>query len=305
MKGFCEYFYLPYRLVRNLLVFLCILLIFAFGMAFFTYQVNEKEAAIVYRMGELVSVESEPGLHFTVPGIFQIEKLPLKHLYFDVSKSEVLTKDKKNYVVDDYAIWHIQDVGTFVRTAKRVTNAQEQLNSVVYGATKTVLGQKSQDSLIGVGYDTGRDSVNQEIKEMANLSLKELGIEIVAAEIKALDVPSENESAIYSRMISERTQSAEAFRAEGELTKSQIINAADKEIAIVKAMAEQRAEELNGEAEAEYMRIWAAAYDTPEKVEFYRFMRSLEAMENALRGDKGKTLILSSESELAKIIAGE
>lgn len=305
--SFREFFegILPFKLVRNLLIILLVVILLAAAFAFCTYTVQENEVAVVKRMGEIVDVKDTAGLKFKIPFLFHIEKFPTSYQYLDVSKSEVLTKDKKNYVIDTFSIWRISDVETFVRTARTMSSAEEQQNAVIYSSTKTILGQQKQDALIGVGYESGRDFVNEEITRVSNNTVKNLGVEICGVEIKALDVPEENESAIYERMISERKQLSASYRASGEMSKNKLINAADREITILLAQANETAERLRGEAEAEYMRIWAEAYNTPEKLEFYRFVRSLEAIEKSLSNGEGNTLILSGDSKLAKIIAGE
>ena len=304
MKELFEDLCLPWKFMRNLIVTLLLLLVVMTGISMFTYTVNEKEAAVVYQMGQIVAVEEEPGIHGVLPFIRNVSFFPMSIQELDVSKSEVLTLDKKNYVIDTYVVWRIADLETFVRTAKNIGNAEELLDSTVYGITKRVMGQHSQDALIGVG-DGDRNVVNTEITRSTNETAAQYGIEVLDVKIKALDVPAENESAIYDRMISERNQSAETYTAAGELSKSLLVNEADKEVAIIKAEAEKTAEQLKGEAEAEYMRIWAEAYNTPEKVEFYEFVRSLEALEVALSGENGKTLILDAQSPLAEIINGK
>lgn len=305
IKEYCEELYIPYKLIRNIIISIALILVTSIVFSITAYTVPENHAAVVKRMGEIVKVVETPGLHFKMPIIHSVDTYPKSLQYLDVSKSEVLTRDKKSYVVDTYDVWRITDIQTFVRVAKTISSAEQQLNAAVYGASKTILGQHNQNSLIGVGYDTGRDVVNKEITEEANKLIASLGIESVGVEIKALDVPPENENAIYERMISERNQSAATYRAEGELIKSQLVNEADKQIAEIKANAEMQAEVLKGEAEAEYMRIWAEAYNTPEKLEFYEFVRSLEALEKSLSGKEPKTLILSGDSKLAQIISGK
>ena len=119
--------------------------------------------------------------------------------------------------------------------------------------------------------------------------------------IKRLDLPSDNEQAVYTRMISERNQMAASFTAEGEEEASKIRNEVDRTVNIMISDAQLEAEQTIAEGEAEYMRILAQAYNTPQKQEFYNFIRALDALKVSLQnGDK--TVILGADSPLAQII---
>jgi len=126
---------------------------------------------------------------------------------------------------------------------------------------------------------------------------------VIDVKIKRIDLPSENEQAVYTRMISERKQIAEKYKADGELAAAEIINAADKEYNTIIADAQLAAEQKIAEGEREYMNLLAQAYDTQEKQEFYTFIRALEALEASLTGSE-KTLIIGRDSPLAEILLG-
>ena len=128
------------------------------------------------------------------------------------------------------------------------------------------------------------------------------GIEIVTVEVKKLDLPDDNKEAVYTRMISERENIAAQYQAEGQAAAQVIKNTTDKEVAISLSQAEAEAEKIIAEGEAEYMRILSDAYNDPERSEFYSFVRSLDAARSSLTGEN-KTLILDSESPLAKIFS--
>ena len=129
------------------------------------------------------------------------------------------------------------------------------------------------------------------------------GIEVVQAQIKALDLPDDNKQAVYERMISERNNIAASYTAQGDAEAQKIHNETDKEVAIVKANAEKDAAVLEAEGESAYMSTLSKAYDTAEKSEFYSYIRGLDAIKKSLSGDN-KTLILDKNSELAKILYG-
>jgi membrane protease subunit HflC len=126
------------------------------------------------------------------------------------------------------------------------------------------------------------------------------GVEILSVEVKRFDLPEDNTTAVYARMISERSQMAASYKAEGEYEAAKIRNETDKEIEITIGQAQAAAQRLRGEGEEEYMRILKELYNDPAKADFYLFVRELEAMKKSLQGEK--TIILGSDSPLTKII---
>ena len=129
-------------------------------------------------------------------------------------------------------------------------------------------------------------------------------MEIITAEIKSLDLPDDNKSAVYDRMISERQNIAASYTAQGEAEAQKIRNETDKKVTVMVADANKNAEILIAEGEAEYMKILQEAYNTEEKADFYNYIRSLDALKASLSG-KEKTIMLDKDSELAKILYGE
>jgi membrane protease subunit HflC len=174
--------------------------------------------------------------------------------------------------------------------------AQERIEAAVYNATKTAISSMTQDEVI----ESRGEILTNLITQDANSDMSGYGIQIVKAEIKALDLPDDNRTAVYERMISERNNIAASYQAEGEAEAQKIRNETDKKVAILKADAEKTATKLSGEGEAEYMKTLSEAYNTEEKAEFYNFMRSLDAFKESL-GKGEKTIILDKNSELARM----
>ena len=266
------------------------------------YTVNENEYGVVRRFGKVVDVKSEAGLYLKVPFAEEAGTLPKNKKMYDVPPSDVLTMDKKALVVDNYVVWRITDPLTFVQRVGTVEEMEKRIDAATYSVVKNTLGTKNQTDIIRTGVD-GRNAFNELITGDVNNQLKdEYGVEILLVEVKKLDLPTDNEEAVYNRMISDRQQIAAAYKAEGELEAAKIQNETDKQSTIVKSAASSEAEKIRGEAEAEYMRILAAAYKTPEQQDFYSFYRSLDALKTSLQGQK--TLILSADSEIVKALMG-
>lgn len=133
--------------------------------------------------------------------------------------------------------------------------------------------------------------------------MAQYGIEIITVENKRLDLPSDNKTAVYERMISERDNIAATYTAEGQAEAQVIRNTTDKEVTVLLSNADMQAEILVADGEAEYMRILAEAYGDEARTEFYEFVRSLDALKVSMTGSN-KTLVLSADSPIAQIFNG-
>lgn len=263
------------------------------------YVVNEGEFAYLTQFGELKSIQPNAGLGFKIPFIQDVNRLTKKQMIYNINQSEVLTADKKAMIVDSYSIWQITDVTTFIRTVNNVSEMQKRIDASTYSVIKNVMGQMQQNEIITEG-EGNRTSLNKQISDEVARSLKDYGVTIVAVEIKRFDLPDDNTAAVYARMISERTQMAASFKADGEYEAAKIRNETDKEVNIIVGQAEAQARKLQGEGEEEYMKTLKELYNEPQKADFYIFVRELEAMEKSIQGEK--TLILGPDSVLARIL---
>lgn len=284
------------------LVKLIIFIVLVISVTNTAYIVRENEYAYVTRFSKFVKIQDTAGLHFKLPILDKIEKIPQYRMMYDIPPSEVLTGDKKTLVVDNFTVWQIDDPYTFMRTVSRISEMENRIDAIVYNAVKNTLGTMDQTAIINSD-NSSIDDVNNKITELVNAQLKNYGVSTVAVEIKRFDLPEDNESAVYNRMISERTQMAESFRAEGNLEASKIVNETDKEVAILLSKASARAEELKGQGESEYMKIIAEAYSTEDRMNYYEFIRSLEALKVTMKGEK--TLILPADSFIVRVLNGK
>ena len=262
---------------------------------------NENEYSLIRQFGKVDHVVSEAGVSFKVPFIQSVETLPKETLLYDLYPSDVITSDKKTMICDSYVLWKITDPLKFAQTlSSSISNAERRLDTIVYNSTKNVISSLTQDDVI-----SGRDG---ELSEaiIANIgpSLDQYGIELLSFETKQLDLPSTNKAAVYERMISERSNIAATYTAEGSSEAQKIKNTTDKEVSILISDAEKQAAILVAEGEAEYMRILSEAYADASRQEFYSFVRSLDALKASMKGDN-KTVILSPDSPIAQIFYGQ
>jgi len=161
------------------------------------------------------------------------------------------------------------------------------------------MGVRNRDEIIN-SEDTSRETFNQNIIDATANATLSYGIQIIDIKIKKLDLPTDNEQAVYNRMISERNKIAEEYRAEGSKQSELIRNEVDRQTGITVSNAKAGAEQIKADGEAEYMRILAEAYNTPEKQSFYEFTRALDALKNSIGDDS--TIILGSDSAIAKAL---
>ncbi|MBO6115347.1 MAG: protease modulator HflC [Lachnospiraceae bacterium] len=281
-----------------LIIILLLFIIIVICNSFYTVQYNSQ--AIVKRFGKILKIESDAGLHFKLPFVDDVQEVYSGNRVYDIPTSDVITKDKKSMIADDYVIWKVTDSTKYYKTLSAAdARAEERIDAAVYNATKNTISSMTQDEVIAA-----RGAVLTEIiTEAANSDMEGYGITIITAEIKALDLPEDNKAAVYERMISERENIAASYTAQGESEAQIIKNETDKEVAITIAEAEKEAETIIAEGEAEYMRILSETYNDPDKADFYNYIRGLDALKESLKGNNN-TLILDKDSELVKILYG-
>ena len=268
------------------------------------YTVRENEYACTVRFSKIIQTVDQPGLHFKIPFIDSIKYFSKATTLYDIPPSEVLTSDKQNMTVDCYVLWKIRDPLKFYQTLGTGYVAEERLNAITYTILKNTMSTLAQADIINMEDGAKRNDIYEGISSNVDAEAGKYGISVVDVKIKQFDLPESNLNAVYGRMISERNQMAEKYTADGNYEASIIRNDVDKQVNIIVSNAEAEAAKLEAEGEAEYMRLLAEAYDSPEKKDFYEFTLALDALKKSLTGSE-KTVILDGNSDLAKILTGE
>lgn len=260
----------------------------------------ENEYKLIREFGRVSRVLDTAGISLKIPFIESADTLPKEILLYDLPASDVITMDKKTMMTDSYVLWKITDPLKFAQTLNSsISNAERRIDTVVYNSIKIVISSMSQNDVI-----SSRDGeLSQAIMENIGESMAQYGIELLEVETKQLDLPADNKAAVYERMISERDKIAATYTAEGKSEAQVIQNTTDREIAISISNAQAEAANTTAAGEAEYMRILAEAYNTPERAEFYAFTRALDAAKASLTGENN-TLILPADSPIASIFMG-
>lgn len=285
---------------KTVILVACIILalILINSFAIITY---ENEYKLIKQFSKVNRVIDSAGVSFKIPFIESVDTLPKNIILYDLAASDVITKDKKAMVADSYVLWKITDPLKFAQSlSSSISNAESRIDTVVYNALKTLIGSQTQNDVI----NSRGGALSSEIMEIVTKPMQEYGISILAVETKRLDLPNDNKTAVFNRMISERAQIAAGYIAEGEEESQKIQNSTNREIQISISEARAKAATLVAEGEAEYMRILSEAYNDTQRKDFYEYIRSLDAIKASLKGDN-KTLILPLTSPLTKVLLGQ
>ncbi len=264
------------------------------------FQVSEVETAIVLRFGRPIGNPiQKAGLYIKAPFTDEVRRFDKRLLNYDSDPKEIITQDKKNVVMDNYARWKIVDPLLFLQTVQNISGAQARLDDIVYSELREKVAKYTFNEIIAVK----REEIMQKVTESSADKAKALGIEIVDVRIKRADLPKQNEENVYQRMEAERQQQAKKYRAEGQEKLLEIKSNAERQKTVILANAYKEAELIKGEGDAEALKIYADAYNRDP--EFYKFVRTLSAYEKILKGNGKNKLILSSDSDLWKILEGQ
>ena len=287
---------------KGLIICAVVLLAVIIGSNCF-FTVREDQYACTVRFSQIIDTTDQAGLHFKVPFLDSVRYFTKAAQLYDIPPSEVLTSDKQNMTVDCYVLWQISDPLKFYQTLGTASVAEQRLDALTYNTLKTVMGTLAQADIINMEDGAKRNEIYNGIATTVDGLAQTYGINVLDVKIKQFDLPESNLNAVYSRMISERNQMAEKYTADGNYEASILRNDADKQVNIIVSNAKAEAAKLEAEGEAEYMRLLAQAYDTADKKDFYEFTLALDALKQSLSGEE-KTVILSEDSELAKLLTG-
>ena len=259
------------------------------------FTVDETRQAVILQFGEPVRIIKTPGLHFKLPAPLQVaQHFDNRLLEYDVSPEEILSKDKKSLIVDNYVRWRIIDPLLFLQTVQTEPIAKTRIDDIVYSELRRELGTHNMSEII----TESREIIMEKVTRESAIATKPYGIEVVDVRLKRVDLPQNNEQSIYRRMQAERIRQANKFRSEGEEESQKIKALTDKDKTIILANAYKEAEEVKGEGEAKAVDIYARAFS--KDPDFYEFYRTLETYKIIL--DKKTTLVLPTNSKLFDIL---
>ena len=259
------------------------------------FTVDETRQVVILQFGEPVRIIKTPGLNFKLPAPIQVaQSFDDRLLEYDVPPEEILSKDKKSLIVDNYVRWRIIDPLLFLQTVQTEPIAKTRIDDIVYSELRRELGTHNMSEII----TENRELIMEKVTRESAIATKPYGIEVVDVRLKRVDLPQNNEQSIYRRMQAERIRQANKFRSEGEEESQKIKASTDKDKTIILADAYKEAEEVKGEGEAKAVDIYARAFS--KDPDFYEFYRTLETYKIIL--DKKTTLVLPTNSKLFDIL---
>jgi modulator of FtsH protease HflC len=277
---------------QNTFIIIGILAIVLVSSSLFTVHITQ--TAIILELQKPKKIITEPGLYFKIPFIQQVRYFSKQLLDNDSPPAEVITKDKKNLLIDNFTIWKIVDPLKFLETVRNAEGAEARLDDILFSELRVEMGTHQ---LIDIVTET-REIIMDKVSKEASKKASEYGIEIVAIRIKRTDLPPEIANSIFNRMKTERERIAKEYRSEGREEATKIRAETDKEKTILIANAYKKEQETRGEGDGISTKIYAEAYQSDPK--FYSFMRSMEAYKNSFKTDT--TLLMSKESDFLEFL---
>ena len=253
------------------------------------FTVHMTQNAVVLELSKPKEIITEPGLYFKIPFLQKVRYFSNQLLDNDSNPTEVITKDKKNLLVDNFTMFKIVDPLKFLETVRGERSARARLDDIIYSELRVEIGTHDLHDVV----TETRDSIMAKVTKEANIKAAEYGIEVVEVRIKRTDLPPEVANSIFNRMRTERERIAMEYRSEGKEEATKIRAETDKEKTILVAEAYKEEQIVRGEGDALATKIYANAFNKDQK--FYTFMRSMEAYKKSLKTDT--TLLMSEDSD--------
>ena len=253
------------------------------------FTVHMTQNAVVLELSKPKEIITEPGLYFKLPFVQKVRYFSKQLLDNDSNPTEVITKDKKNLLVDNFTMFKIVDPLKFLETVRGERSARARLDDIIYSELRVEIGTHDLHDVVR----ETRDSIMAKVTNEANIKAAEYGIEVVEVRIKRTDLPPEVANSIFNRMRTERERIAMEYRSEGKEEATKIRAETDKEKTILVAEAYKEEQIVRGEGDAQATKIYADAFNKDQK--FYTFMRSMEAYKKSLKTDT--TLLMSEDSD--------
>lgn len=254
-------------------------------MAMSIFTVDQRQYALVFQLGEVKRIISEPGLNFKIPMIQNVRYFEKRILTLDNNEPErFITSEKKNVLVDSYIKWRIIDPSLYyISVSGDETRARTRLNQTVNAGLREEFGKRTVHDVVS----GERDKIMEQMRVKADNDARKIGVQIVDVRLKRVELPTEVSEAVYRRMEAERKRVANELRSEGSAEAEKIRADADRQREIIIADAYRDAQKIKGEGDAKASAIYAGAFG--QSPEFYAFYRSLEAYRSSF---KNKTDIL-------------
>ncbi|MBI2277018.1 MAG: protease modulator HflC [Dechloromonas sp.] len=277
----------------NLLGAIAATVLVVLAMSIFT--VDQRQYALVFQLGEVKRVITEPGLNFKFPMVQNVRYFEKRIITLDNADPErFITSEKKNVLVDSYIKWRIVDPSLYyISVGGDETRARTRLNQTVNAGLREEFGKRTVHDVVS----GERDKIMEQMREKADADARKIGVQIVDVRLKRVELPTEVSDAVYRRMEAERKRVANELRSEGSAEAEKIRADADRQREIIIADAYRDAQKIKGEGDAKASAIYAGAFSA--NPEFYAFYRSLEAYRGSFK-NKNDVLVVEPSSDFFK-----
>jgi len=261
------------------------------------FVVDQRQNAIVFRLGEVVRVVTQPGLYAKIPMLDNTRFFDTRILTIDSAEPErFLTSEKKNVLVDLFVKWRITDVRAYyVSVGGDEARARTRLLQTINDSLRAEFGNRTVHEVVS----GERDKIMELMRDRANDDASKIGVQVLDVRMKRVDLPQEVSESVYRRMEAERKRVANELRSTGSAESEKIRADADRQREVILAQAYRDAQRTKGEGDAKATGIYASAYQG--NAEFYAFYRSIEAYKSSFRS-KNDLLVLEPNSEFFKYL---
>jgi modulator of FtsH protease HflC len=282
------------RSISNVLIGLAVALIL---LSMSMFVVDQRQNAIVFQLGEIVSVKTQPGLNFKVPLMQNVRYFDSRIQTLDAGEPErYITAEKKNVMVDAFIKWRIVDVKQYyISVGGDEERAKTRLLQTVNSSMREEFGKRTIHEVVS----GEREQIMNVLRTKTDADARKIGIEVLDVRLKRVDFPSEISDSVYRRMDAERKRVANELRASGAAEGEKIKADADKQRQVILAEAYRKAQKTKGEGDAIATKLYASAFGRDP--EFYAFYRSLEAYKQSFK-DKNDVMVLDPSSAFFKYL---
>jgi len=261
------------------------------------FIVDQRQTAIVLQLGEIVRLESTPGLKWKIPLMQEVRYYDSRILTLDAGEPErFITAEKKNVLVDSFVKWRIVDVKQYyISVDGDEVRAKTRLLQTVNSSMREEFGKRTIHEVVS----GEREQIMSVLREKTDADARKIGVQVLDVRLKRVDFPAEISQSIYSRMDAERKRVANELRASGAAEGEKIKADADKQREVILAVAYRDAQKTKGEGDAKASATYAAAFG--HNPEFYSFYRSLEAYKQSFK-NKSDVMVLDPSSAFFKYL---
>ena len=251
------------------------------------FTVDQRQNAIVFQLGEVKKVVTEPGLHVKWPLLQNVRHFDMRILTYDDDEPlRFLTQGNRPVLVDSFVKWHIIDVKQYyVSVHGDEFRAQTRIRQTVSGTLRDEFGVRTVHEVVS----GERENIMARVRDKVDQDLRRIGVGIIDVRLKRVDLPTQVSESVYSRMEAERKRIANELRSTGAAEAEKIRADADRQREIILAEAYRDAQKVRGQGDARAAAIYASAFS--QNPEFFAFYRSMDAYRSVFHGPNDLMLL--------------